>query len=76
MSLLSKIFLPRELLKNQFPILEEKRWLTPYYEVKRWHRILFKDKSRVQFEIARQNANLSAEKIEKTKRLIDELELS
>lgn len=76
MSLLSKIFLPRELLKNQFPILEEKRWLTPYYEVKRWHRILFKDKSRIQFEIARQNANLSAEKIEKTKRLIDELELS
>ncbi len=75
-SLLSKIFLPRELLKNQFPILEEKRWLTPYYEVKRWHRILFKDKSRVQFEIARQNANVSADKKEKAKRLIDELELS
>lgn len=72
---LSRVFQPRILLKNQFPILEKYPFLTPFYEVKRWHRIIFKDKSRVQFEIARQNAALTDEKRKQAVRLVDELGL-
>jgi len=73
MDMLGRIFLPYRLLKYQFPILDKYPLLTPFYEIKRWFRILFKDKSRVQFKIAKQNLTLSDEKRKKAIKLVESL---
>lgn len=41
MYVLSKIFVPYEIIKFYYPILQKHRWLTPIMEVRRWCRILF-----------------------------------
>jgi len=35
----SRIFLPYEILKLQYPKLEKCKWLTPIYQIRRWFRI-------------------------------------
>lgn len=75
-SFLSRVFKPNMILKIQFPILDKYPWLNPIFQLVRWYRLFFKHDSHDKFEIIKQNAILSDEKIEKTKRLIDELELS
>ena len=37
--LAKRIFMPYEGLKTQYPILEKKRWLMPFFQVVRWLRI-------------------------------------
>lgn len=39
--IISRIFLPYEELKLQYPILREKAFLTPVYEICRWFRLIF-----------------------------------
>ncbi len=72
-ALMGRIFMPRSLLKHQFPILEKYPALTPYYEVKRWIRIIFKDKAKNQMQIAKHNNSLSDEKRQKMEKLVDYL---
>ncbi len=74
-ALMGRVFMPRKLLKHQFPILEKYPVLTPFYEVKRWGRIIFKDKAKNQMEIARHNNSLTDEKRQKMEKLIDHLGL-
>lgn len=38
---LSKIFLSYDQLKRQYPVLEKHKWLTPFYEIRRWCRLIF-----------------------------------
>ena len=38
---LSKIFLPYNLIKFHYPVLQKHRWLTPVMEVRRWFRLAF-----------------------------------
>lgn len=39
--LLSRIFMPYESLKIKYPRLENRRWLTPIYQLRRWFSALF-----------------------------------
>ena len=38
---LKRIFLPYEILKYDFPVLQKHKWLTPVFHVVRWLRLLF-----------------------------------
>ncbi len=38
---LSKIFLPYDVIKFHYPILQKHRWLTPVMEVRRWGKLIF-----------------------------------
>ena len=38
---LSRIFLPYDILKYQFPVLQRHKWLTPLFHIVRWFRLLF-----------------------------------
>lgn len=38
---LKRIFLPYNDLKKQYPALEKRKWLTPFYQIRRWFRIIF-----------------------------------
>jgi hypothetical protein len=38
---LSKIFIPYDVIKFHYPILQKHRWLTPIMEVRRWCKLIF-----------------------------------
>ncbi len=38
---MAKIFLPYSQLKQQYPVLQKHKWLTPFMEVRRWCKLLF-----------------------------------
>lgn len=40
--LMTRIILPYDLIKYYFPILQEKKWLTPWYQIVRWWNLLTK----------------------------------
>ena len=39
---ISRIWLPYEILKYQYPVLQKHKWLMPFCEVRRWFKLLFK----------------------------------
>ena len=38
---LSKIFIPYDVIKFHYPILQKHKWLTPFMEVRRWFKLIF-----------------------------------
>lgn len=38
---LERIFLPYDILKHQFPVLQKHKWLTPVFHLVRWFRLIF-----------------------------------
>ncbi len=38
---LNRIFLPYDILKHQFPVLQKHKWLTPVFHLVRWFRLIF-----------------------------------
>lgn len=38
---LSKIFIPYDVIKYHYPILQKHRWLTPIMEIRRWFKLVF-----------------------------------
>ena len=36
-----RIFMPYSALKHKYPVLQKHKWLTPFYEVRRWFEIIF-----------------------------------
>jgi hypothetical protein len=34
--IMSRLFLPYDMLKNKYPVLKKHKWLTPVYQVRRW----------------------------------------
>ena len=38
---LSKIFIPYDVIKFHYPILQKHKWLTPIMEVRRWGKLIF-----------------------------------
>lgn len=37
----SRVFMPYEQLKGQYSGLEGRKWLTPFYQIRRWFRLIF-----------------------------------
>ncbi len=71
----SRIFLPYEQLKLQYPNLEKRKFLLPFYQVKRWFRLLFgKDSKNVSREL-KANVYLQSDKKERIAKLLKDLEL-
>ena len=71
----TRIFLPYEQLKLQYPNLQKHKILLPFYQVKRWCRLLFgKDSKNVSREL-KANVNMQAEKKERIAKLLKDLDL-
>ena len=73
--LLSKIFLPYNQLKHQYPVIQRRRWLTPVCHVRRWCRLLFGGEWRRVRRTLRVNQGLSAESVRAAGVLFEELSL-
>lgn len=73
-SIISKVFLSYDVIKYQYPILQKHKWLLPFYEVKRWFRLVFvpEERKRSMTHLAINN-NLSEESRNSAKSLIEYL---
>ncbi|MBE5747108.1 MAG: hypothetical protein E7352_02905 [Clostridiales bacterium] len=74
--ILSRIWLPYQWLKYSYPSLEGKRWLTFFYQIRRWCSIIFKRK-KVKKGLNEMSLSQQIDKRqqEETKKLLQALEL-
>lgn len=73
--LLSKIFLSYEQMKVYYPSVKKCPIMFPFYQVRRWFRILFCGGRKAAMNEIKLNQSLSEEKKQSAKNLIDELGL-
>lgn len=69
------IFQPYRDMVLSYPILKKKKWLYPFYQVKRWFRILFHGVSKTTKERLKVNANIDKNKEMAVARLFANLEI-
>ncbi len=70
-----KIFLPYDQLKFTYPILEKHKWLTPFFEVVRWFRIVFKGRAKILKKELKANKKITKTEADKTAQLLQDLGL-
>ena len=75
-NLMERIFMPYNTLQVIYPVIKKYPVLTPLYEVKRWFRIIFKDKAKNQLIIMKHNSNITEEKQIKVAKLMENLGLN
>lgn len=74
-TLINRIFMPYKQLKVVYPIIVKYPVLTPVFEIKRWGRIIFKDKMKKQMAIIKYNATITEEKQNEVAKLMKNLDL-
>ena len=72
---LYKIFLPYREMKRYYPILEKHKWLTPFYEVFRWVKVMFSGDLKRSYHEIKAYAEVSSEAIDSTASLLQHLGL-
>jgi len=70
----SKIFLPYAQLSLQYPTIQTKKWLTPFYQIKRWLRLLFGQDSKSAARDLKANVSIEKKKRQQIEKLLKELE--
>lgn len=73
--IMTLIFMPYETLKTIYPSLENRRFLTPIYQVRRWFRILFGGRLGKAVKTIKTNAMVSEEARKEATELFTELGL-
>ena len=73
--ILSRIFLPYEQLKITYPNLEKRKWLFPFYQVKRWFRLFRKGKLQSSLREVKTTSAVSTEQSNQTTELLKRLNL-
>ncbi len=71
--ILSRIFLPYDQLKLTFPALEKRKWLYPFYQVKRWFRLFGKGKAKRSMNEVKTTSSVTTDEHRKTTDLLKEL---
>ena len=71
----ARIWIPYERLKYRYPKLEKRKWLLPFYQVKRWFGIVFNDRFKKSVnEMKILNATTKDDK-QKTNQMLKDLEI-
>ncbi len=73
--LLSRLWLPYDVLKNQYPSLNGKKLLLPIYEVRRWFHMLFGGRLKHSLNEIKVSGSISDEKSREVGRLLSQLGL-
>jgi len=71
----SRIFIPYEILKFRYPVLQKHKCLLPICHICRWFHLIFKGRIGHSLNEFKLNQGLSVEKIESTTDLMERLEL-
>ena len=72
---LSRIFLPYDVIKFQYPILEKHKWLLPFMQVRRWCKLIFCGHLKRATHELKYNSTLSKDAAEETKVLLENIGL-
>ena len=67
---MSRIFLPYERLKYHYPILKKHKWLTPFMEVRRWFKLIFRGGVKRSVNELKTNSGITKEQAERTQALL------
>ncbi len=70
-----RIFQPYDKIKTTYPILEKHKWLTGYYQIVRWCRLIFKSGLRKRMREMKVTVGVSDEQLASVSDLIKELGL-
>lgn len=73
--ILSRVFLPYDQLKIVYPNLEKRKWLFPFYQVKRWFRLFRKGKMKRTVHEVKTTSSVTLAESDRTTRLLKELGL-
>ena len=69
------LFYPSEILKKENPVLNKHPWLIPFYQVKRWFRVLNKDKRKKVADIYKAAGSATDESAASVDNLLKQLNL-
>lgn len=72
---LSKIFIPYDVIKFHYPILQKHIWLTPFMEVRRWFKLIFCGHAKRTINELKYNQTISADKADATKNFLENIGL-
>ena len=72
-AILSLIFMPYEKLKTLYPSLEGRKYLIPFYWVRRWFRVIFKGRIGKAYKTIKTNVTVTKESRESTSELFEKL---
>ena len=70
---LSRMLLPYDTIRYQYPVLNKHKYLTPFFQVVRWFRILFGGKIKSSADELKMSDKLSTAKIEENAQMLEEL---
>lgn len=71
----SRLFLPYDVIKFHYPILNQYPWLLPVMEVRRWLELAFGGRAVSSFRELKQNSTISADAAGRTRAFLDEIGL-
>ncbi len=72
---LSRVFLSYDVIKNHYPVLKKHKWLLPFYQVKRWFKLLFCGGVKRSVKELKGIKNLSNERIKNRENMMKNLKL-
>ena len=72
---LSKIFIPYDVIKFQYPALQKHKWLMPVCQVRRWFRIIFRGGVKRSARELSRNYAITDSEVSKTSKMLEELGL-
>ena len=72
---LSKIFIPYNVIKFHYPILQKHRWLTPFMQVRRWCKIIFCGHLKRTTKELQYNSNITNEDAVKMQKFLNDIGL-
>lgn len=72
---LSRIFLPYDTIKYHYPILHKNKWMTPFFEVARWLKLIFQGGAKRSLKELKVIARVSTKKFSYMSDLLQELGL-
>ena len=72
---MSRIFLSRKELATHYPVLNKRKWATPFYQIRRWFKLLFCGGVKRSVAELKYIADLPEERIKNTKKMMTELGL-
>lgn len=72
---LSKIFIPYDVIKFHYPILQKHKWLTPFMEVRRWFKLIFCGHAKRTINELKYNQTISSDKADITKNFLENIGL-
>ena len=70
------VWLPYDVIKHQFSVLQRHKWLLPVFQMKRWFHLIFCGGLKRSMHHIRENLNVSDDRIKLVSELMERLELS